>query len=342
MPPATGTTTVSTRQGRAGASVLEDSRRSVRSRPLRIGLLNLMPEPGFAAAHQQFARLLAGSPRRGPIELRGYILPGASRPDAARSLAYADGTTLFTAQLDALVVTGTEPRSYRLEAETYWEPLAQTLLWAQAAVPSVLLSCLASHAALLALDGIPRFRQTTKCSGVFRQTVLRAHPLGGGLPRSVALPHSRWNDVPPTTLETHGYELVLLSEGGGWTLAHRSAHGRDLVLLQGHPEYLPTTLLREYRRDVRRFLDGSSATYPEVPTCYLDADGVGLCERFRAEYEGRRSNAPSPPFPFDAVAAHIIPSWERTAAHLFANWVSDARRRVHADTVAGEQVSHAG
>ena len=34
------------------------------------------------------------------------------------------------------------------------------------------------------------------------------------------------------------------------------------IFFQGHPEYEETTLLREYRRDVGRFLRGQQPHYP--------------------------------------------------------------------------------
>ena len=34
------------------------------------------------------------------------------------------------------------------------------------------------------------------------------------------------------------------------------------VFFQGHPEYESDTLLREYRRDVGRYIKGETATYP--------------------------------------------------------------------------------
>ena len=43
------------------------------------------------------------------------------------------------------------------------------------------------------------------------------------------------------------------------------------LFLQGHPEYEAGTLLREYRRDIARFLRGEREHYPAVPQGYFDA-----------------------------------------------------------------------
>ena len=99
-----------------------------------------------------------------------------------------------------------------------------------------------------------------------------------------------------------------------------------LVLLQGHPEYRATTLLKEYRRDVRRFLDGVSAVHPEQPFGYLDRAGVKLLKAFRERCE---SSAPpcAEDFPYEAAAEHIRASWDNSSRQLFCNWMADAQER---------------
>ncbi len=59
-------------------------------------------------------------------------------------------------------------------------------------------------------------------------------------------------------------------------MAARERAGRMLVLVQGHPEYAPTLLLREYRRDMRRYIEGSVAAPPQIPTSYVDEAGEEL------------------------------------------------------------------
>ena len=87
-------------------------------------------------------------------------------------------------------------------------------------------------------------------------------------------------------------------------------HGDGLfVLCQGHPEYGTLSLLREYRRDVRRYLFGRGAVpYPRLP------DGLPQREPPRASsrtFERRRPPARHDPrelwasFPYDEVAASV-------------------------------------
>ena len=232
---------------------------------------------------------------------------------------------LYADPPDALIVTGLEPRLADLAAEPYWEDLAHLLRWAQATVPSTILSCLASHAAALALDGISRHPLPCKQSGVYGQEVDADHPLGRGLERLVSLPHSRYNDIPASALNAR-YRLVVASPLSGWSVATRQSEGRVLVLLQGHPEYGPLTLLKEYRRDVRRFFEGALPAHPAIPVDYLDATGIELLESFRARCESR-SGAPLDAFPYAEAAKHVDFRWQRTSKRLFTNWIEDAATR---------------
>ncbi len=317
------------------------SGRAGKTRPLAVGLLNLMPDHAVAAAHQQFVQLLVAAAAGMPIALQGYVLPGARLGPVGRRFGYLDGGELDRDRPDALVVTGAEPSEPELEREPYWDPLVDVFRWAQAAVPSTMLSCLASHAALLALHGVRRSPLAMKRSGIVDQQVDQSHPLGSGLGAVVALPHSRWNDVPLGALRAHGYEVVLSSSAGEWTVAQRTNEGRAFVLLQGHPEYLRTTLLREYRRDVRRFAAGTYDAYPDIPTCYMDVEGVSMLEAYRASLGRRGSAALEAPFPFDQAVRHIVASWQHVSVKLFANWMAEAHRRVELSQVRRAAVPHA-
>ena len=53
------------------------------------------------------------------------------------------------------------------------------------------------------------------------------------------------------------------------------------VFFQGHPEYGAHTLLKEYRRDIKRFLRRERETYPSMPKGYFDAAATRLLTDFR-------------------------------------------------------------
>ena len=134
-------------------------------------------------------------------------------------------------------------------------------------------------------------------------------------------------------MQSLGYDVVVGTAGGEWTVAARERAGRMLVLAQGHPEYAPTMLLREYRRDMRRFIEGTVPAPPQIPTCYLDGEGEELLRAWSVSAERLPPDEWSRAFPIDAVADHVVPCWADTAVRLFANWLEDARSRSRPMTV---------
>src|SRR5208282_4568458 len=143
-----------------------------------------------------------------------------------------------------------------LRKEPYWEALADLIGWAEGTAASALLSCLAAHAAALLFDGIERHTLPVKCSGVFVQAIRKRHPLTEGLGALVHIPHSRLNDLPSGLLQDDGYTNLIESPEMNWTVAVKDRGSCTFVLIQGHPEYSTSSLLREYRRDLQRFLRG--------------------------------------------------------------------------------------
>jgi homoserine O-succinyltransferase len=304
--------------------------RAYRRWPLRVGFVNNMPDAAFASTYDQFAGLIRGASAGRPLELRCFYLPEVPRDrrvlERAR-LRYREIEALYVDPPDALVITGTEPRSADLAGEPYWDALSTLIRWAEATVASTLLSCLASHAAVLALDGIGRRRLASKQSGVFYQEVDTIHPLAPGLGAVAAFPHSRMNEIPLDALRGHGYRVVVSGVESGWSVATRESGRRLLVLLQSHPEYDPATLLKEYRRDVRRYLEGSSSTHPEPPTSYLDAPGLAALEEFRARCEAGPSRPSIQDFPYEETLRYVRSSWRAASQQLFVNWLADAEER---------------
>jgi homoserine O-succinyltransferase len=271
------------------------------------------------------------------VELKLFSLPGVARGAAvAQILAerYEPLEELWTLAPDAVVVTGAEPKKAELTDEAYWPALEQLLLWGRRTVPHMVASCLAAHGALWAYDRLPRRLLPEKCSGVFRQLLQRDHPLTAGV-GELSLPHSRFNEIPSADLASTGYELVACNEDGAWTIATAERDGWHLLLLQGHPEYTPHTLLREYRRDVRRYLQGAQGSYPHLPVGYMDPPGEELLEQYRMATEGEpRDPEKAITFPYGAAALHVSASWEEGARTLMGNW---ARSVVGAKRLPGSQ-----
>jgi homoserine O-succinyltransferase/O-acetyltransferase len=191
----------------------------------------------------------------------------------------------------------------------------------------------------LVLDGVRRTALPVKRSGVFPQHIEPGHPLVRDLD-DLPLPHSRYNDVPTATLVAHGYAVLASSPEVGWSVAARDDGPCLVVLAQGHPEYAPDTLLREYRRDVRRYLEGSAPAYPALPNGYLDPDGADVLGAFAAQAAGVRAAAGPAggaalmeAFPFEAAARHVRCGWRPAAEGLVANWLDEIATRTRASVL---------
>jgi len=291
---------------------------------ITIGLINNMPDSALEGTETQFTSLLRSVPGAGTVRLRVAALPEVPRgPEAAARIArqYWHIDDLLAAPLDALIVTGTEPRAQSLRTEPYWGRLVEVMAYAQAHTVSTIWSCLAAHAAVLELDGIERQRLPEKRCGVFDHRLLSGHPLTANLGQSQPVPHSRWNDLPIEQLKAAGYAVLSESPETGADAFVR--HDRSLfVFLQGHPEYEERTLLKEFQRDVVRFVTGQQPTYPSVPAGYFGPAAMELLTAFRRDLQAGRLADPLAAFPFTAVAATLSNSWREPASRFYGNWLA--------------------
>jgi len=206
--------------------------------------------------------------------------------------------------------------------------MTELIGWAEGSTASALLSCLAAHAAALLFDGIERHTLAVKCSGVFVQAIRTDHPLTEGLGGLVHMPHSRLNDLPSVLLQADGYANLIESPEMTWTVAVKDRGSCTFVLVQGHPEYSTTSLLREYRRDLQRFLRGERSAVPAIPVGYVDAESHRILESF----EARVLANPSDPelikdFPFAPVEQRLVNTWQHSGTRLYANWLRLIQRR---------------
>ncbi|MCU1495370.1 MAG: homoserine O-succinyltransferase [Acidimicrobiaceae bacterium] len=296
--------------------------------PLTCAFVNDMPDGAFLHTERQFVDLLGAGSGSIAIELRSYTLPGVLRGrEIAEHVARLcfPLEDLWASSPDIVIVTGSEPLTATLAAEAYWGDLVHLLEWSTATSSSVVLSCLAAHAALLQFDGIDRTRLAAKLTGVFDQQVRAKHYLTTDLPSSIVLPHSRLNDVPRALVEGVGYEVLIGSEECGWSVAHRLRGHCELVLIQGHPEYEASSLLREYRRDTERYLRGERRDQPALPVgCVASAD-----EDMIASFHGRVVSGELDPLlmgalPFHELAARVGWPWRTAATKLYGNWITEA------------------
>jgi homoserine O-succinyltransferase len=255
-------------------------------------------------------------------------VPRGERIRAAIAAEYRPLDDIITDPPDLLVVTGSNPIESRIEDEAYWADLHGLLKWGSENVPVMVLSCLSAHAALAVFDGVERTTLPAKCTGVFAQEADPTHPLAAGFDGPVVLPHSRLNAVPPEAVAAAGYAVALQSEEVGWSVATKTVGRSDVVLVQCHPEYDPSSLVREYVRDVRRFAGHEHDELPCLPRdCVAGSDWDELRALHERVVGGERDPALVAAFPFDEVGARAAWPWRSAALRLYANLLGTISKR---------------
>jgi homoserine O-succinyltransferase len=295
-----------------------------KSEAVKIALINNMPDAALEDTEAQFFSLLDAAAGEILVHLQLYSLPEVPRGDRVQNhLAdfYLSTTDLLAKKIDGAIITGTEPRQPDLRNEPYWHTLADIFDWAEEHTSSAVLSCLAAHASVLHSDGIDRHPLDDKQFGVFDYHRIGNHALTNGLPQLVRFPHSRWNEVRADALTKHGYNVLDTSDGAGVNLFVKKKGHSLFVHFQGHPEYGSRTLLKEYRRDIRRFLKQERAVYPSLPHGYFDPSGAALLAEFRRAAEMNRCEQALADFPESQVVDTLKNSWQSSAAHIYRNWL---------------------
>jgi homoserine O-succinyltransferase len=289
---------------------------------VNVGLINNMPDRALEATERQFSDLIRAGSRDTVVRLLLFAIPEVPRGEAARrNMAgrYRDIAELWDTQLDGLIVTGNEPKSKNLTDEPYWASLSQVIDWARGNTYSTIWSCLAAHAAVFASDGIERRPYAEKLSGLFACAAGETHPMMRGVVLPMNIPHSRGNDLAERDLKAAGYRILTRAPVAGVDTFARQ-EGSFHLFFQGHPEYEPATLLREYRRDIGRFLRGERDSYPDAPQDYFDTEAAAWAEAFRERAIAERHGELIKNFPMRVLEAGLAGGWHSAAGAIYANW----------------------
>jgi homoserine O-succinyltransferase len=234
-------------------------------RELHIGLLNMMPDAALRVTEEQYMRLIGSCNQIAQFYVHPFSVPGLPRSEETRAYIhdfYADFDALREAGLDALIISGANVTNPSIEREPFWEPLQEVVEWATTQVTSMLCSCLATHALVKQLYQIDRHALPLKQWGVYSHRVQnRFHPLMQDINTRFDVPHSRWNEVTHDALMASGLHLLVESEVAGVHLAVSPDQFR-MIYFQGHPEYDYNSLLKEYKREVLRYLGGDLPGQP--------------------------------------------------------------------------------
>jgi homoserine O-succinyltransferase len=288
-----------------------------------IGLLNNMAGAAFKATERQFVSLLDSASEGIPIHVSFYALPGMSTAETGgRHFAshYSSVDALLDTQLDGLIVTGREPKTASLRDEPYWEDFTRVLEWARTNTHSAIWSCLAAHAAILHMDGIDRRKSEEKNFGVFDCARVSDHLLTQGLSPRFQVPHSRWNGVAEEDLSARGYSILSRIVDDGIDIFVKQEKSL-FVFFQGHLEYESGTLMREYRRDVQRFVKGETDAYPPLPRGYFDSETEVTLTAVREKAISCRNTESLNNILAATEGANIRNTWQSSASRIYRNWL---------------------
>src|SRR6476469_11083335 len=258
-------------------------------RPMRIGLLNLMPNK--IRTETQFARLLGVTPLQVELTLVKMTNHVARNTPSEHIISfYRDFEDIRAEKFDGFIVTGAPVETIPFEEVTYWDELCAVFDWTLTNVHSSFNVCWGAQAAVHHFHGMPKYPLREKAFGVFRhRNFAPASPYLRGFSDDFSIPVSRWTEVRRGDLPSAGrLEVLMESDEAGLCLVddpvHRSLH------MFNHIEYETSTLADEYWRDV-------NASKPiELPKNYFPAD-----------------NPSAPP----------ENRWRSHAHLLFGNWINE-------------------
>ncbi len=294
-------------------------------RELHIGLLNMMPDAALGATERQFFRLISQSNQIAQFYVHPFTLDELGRcPDARDHIAryYEPFDRIREDGLDALIITGANVTGPDLSSEPFWEPLIEVVDWAYENVSSTLCSCLATHAVLQFRYGQRRLPLGCKRWGVYPHRVIEpAHPLVSTVNTLFDVPHSRFNEITREQYDAAGLRVLVQSEQAGVHLAV-STDGFRLVLFQGHPEYDTVSLLKEYKREVKRFIGGARDDYPPFPEHYFRLQSRAILDEHRDQIMEALDQGRAPPdFPEARIVSRLDNTWHDTAERVVGNWI---------------------
>ena len=221
------------------------------ARPLRIGIVNIMPRAETYEAYllRPLARTrLPVSPVWIRLQSHRYASSDASHIER-RYLTF--DRAMAREPLDGLILTGAPVEELEFRDVHYWAELCDILRVCRASLASVLGICWGGLALAKQL-GIEKSLFEKKLFGAFQNEVLDAeHPIMEGSDHLFWCAHSRHSGARAEELEAARDAGVVRLLSYGRETGHsvfESTDGRFLMHL-GHPEYEAARLAHEWERD---------------------------------------------------------------------------------------------
>jgi len=278
---------VLTREGVMVMSEQAAARQDIR--PLRIGLLNLMPKK--IQTETQFARLIGATPLQIEFSLI-RMSEHETKNTAAEHMAefYRPFQEVKSERFDGLIITGAPIEHLAYEDVTYWEELTEVFEWTQTHVHQTFGVCWGGMAMLWHFHKVNKHLLDAKAFGCFRHRILTpASPYLRGFSDDLLIPVSRWTGMQQSEIDAiPALNTLIASDQVGPCLVSDPAHRALMVF--NHFEYDSTTLKEEYDRDVEA---------------------------------GKPINVPQNYYPDDDPERVPLNRWRSHAHLLYGNWINE-------------------
>ncbi len=218
-------------------------------RPLRIGLLNLMPKK--IQTENQFARLIGATPLQIELSLI-RMTEHQTKNTAAEHMAefYHPFQEVKDQKFDGLIITGAPIEHLDFADVTYWDEIREVFEWTQTNVHSTFGVCWGGMAMINHFHDVEKHMLDAKAFGCFRHRNLApASPFLRGFSDDCVIPVSRWTEMRQYEIDGVPDLITLLgSDDVGPCLIEDPVH-RALYIFN-HFEYDSDTLKQEYDRDI--------------------------------------------------------------------------------------------
>ena len=269
--------------------VMDESRAMQQDiRPLKIGLLNLMPLK--EDTELQILRMLSNTPLQVDVvfvNVSSHVSKNTSTSHLNKF--YVPFKDIKKQKFDGFIITGAPVEQMPFEEVDYWEELTEIMEWTKNHVTSTIHLCWGAQAALYYHYGVDKEPLPAKMFGVFEHRVQnRKTPLVRGFDDVFLAPHSRHTTVPAEKIRELANMIILAESEEAGVFLCMSEDGKQIFVM-GHPEYDRVTLHNEYMRDKNKGLD------IRVPHNYYEEDN---CE-----------NIP-------------LLTWRSHANNLYTNWIN--------------------
>ncbi len=234
-------------------------------RPLKVGLLNLMPLK--EDTELQILRSLSNT----PLQVDVVFVNVSSHQSKNTSTShinkfYVPFKEIKKQRFDGFIITGAPVEQMPFEEVDYWEELKEIMEWTKTHVTSTVHLCWGAQAALYYHFGINKVQMDAKVFGVFEHRVQnRKTPLVRGFDDVFLAPHSRHTTVPTEWIKAEERITVLAESDEAGVFLAMADEGKQIYVM-GHPEYDRVTLHNEYMRDKNKGLE------IEVPKNYYPND----------------------------------------------------------------------